>query len=81
MEEKVEVRGSRLITFEGVSKFKSIKRAIRREHVSEEGFVVPQRPFNNRGNSSKRKNAHSRDTNEYKKQVYGQLIARYRNVQ
>jgi predicted DNA binding CopG/RHH family protein len=37
-----------LLTFEGVGKFKSIRRAIRRGHVSLAGVVYPRRPFNNR---------------------------------
>jgi len=37
-----------LRTFEGVSKFKSIRRAIRRGHVSFYGDVYPKRPFSNR---------------------------------
>lgn len=74
MEEEV-----RLKNFQGVSKFKSIKRAIRRGHVTRDGMIVPNKPFNNRGNTSKRKDIHSRVTNEYKKEIYGQLIRRYQN--
>lgn len=63
----------RLLEFEGVSKFKSISRAIKRGHVTENGLVVPDRPFNNRANTSKRTKIHSRNTNEYKKQLYEQI--------
>ena len=37
-----------LRTFEGVSKFRSIRRAIRRGHVSLYGDVYPRRPLSNR---------------------------------
>lgn len=36
-----------LINFNGVKKFKSIRRAIRRGHVSIFGEVYPKRPFKN----------------------------------
>lgn len=62
-----------LITYDGVHKFKSIRRAIRRGHVTTEGIIMPRRPFNNRANISKRKGVHSRGTNELKKKIYGQL--------
>lgn len=64
-----------LITYDGVHRFKSIRRAIRRGHVTAEGIVMPRRPFNNRANTntSKRKGVHSRSTNELKKKIYGQL--------
>lgn len=62
-----------LITYDVVHRFKSIRRAIRRGHVTAEGIVMPRRPFNNRANTSKRKGVHSRSTNELKKKIYGQL--------
>lgn len=62
-----------LITYGGVHRFKSIRRAMRRGYVTTEGIVMPRRPFNNRANTSKRKEAHSRSTNELKKEIYGQL--------
>lgn len=62
-----------LITYDGVHKFKSIRRAIRRGHVTTEGIIIPRRPFNNRANTSKRKGVHSRGTNELKKKIYEQL--------
>ena len=62
-----------LITYDGVHRFKSIRRAIRRGHVTTEGIIIPRRPFNNRANTSKRKGVHSRSTNELKKKIYGQL--------
>ena len=62
-----------LITYDGVHRFKSIRRAIRRGQVTTEGIIIPRRPFNNRANTSKRKGVHSRSTNELKKKIYGQL--------
>lgn len=62
-----------LITYGGVHRFKSIRRAIRRNHVTTEGIIMPRRPFNNRSNTSKRKGVHIRSTNELKKKIYGQL--------
>ena len=54
----------RLISFEGVGKFRSISRAFRRGHISSIGVIYPKRPFNNRKNK-----AH----NELKKQVYAEV--------
>lgn len=36
-----------LRTFEAVKRFKSVRRAIRRGHVSLDGFSYPKRPLNN----------------------------------
>lgn len=71
--EKYLAENSGLKTFEAVSKFKSVNRAIRRGHVAPNGLIIPKRPFNNRANTSKRKRAHSRSANELKKQIYGQI--------
>lgn len=71
--EKYLAEYSGLKTFEAVSKFKSVNRAIRREHVAPNGLIIPKRPFNNRADTSKRKWAHSRGSNELKKQIYGQI--------
>lgn len=62
-----------LITYDGVHRFKSVRRAMRRGHMTSEGIVMPRRPFNNRANTSKRKGVHSRSTNELKKKIYEQL--------
>ena len=62
-----------LLTFEAVSRFKSVRRAIRRGHVIPSDLIIPKRPFNNRANTSKRKGVHSRSTNELKKNIYGQF--------
>lgn len=62
-----------LITYDGVHKFKSVRRAMRRGHMTSEGIVMPRRPINNRADTSKRKGVHSRSTNELKKKIYGQL--------
>lgn len=62
-----------LRTYEAVSKFKSVRRAIRRGHVSLDGIIFPKRPFNNKANTCKRKGHHSRTINEIKKMIYEQL--------
>lgn len=55
-----------LRTYEAVSKFKSVRRAIRRGHVSLDGFIYPKRPFNNA--------KHSKNSlNDRKKMIYEQL--------
>ena len=59
--------------YDAVSKVKSIRRAIRRGKLAWNGLLAPDRPFNNRGNTSKRTNIHSRSINEYKKRLYEQL--------
>lgn len=64
---------NRLITFEAVKRFKSINRAIKRGLVSPFGELYPKRPFNNRKNTCRRKNADSRETNTLKKTIYGEL--------
>ena len=62
-----------LVYYNTVSEFKSVRRAIRRGNVSPIGLTVPNKPFNNRGNTSRRTNIHSRSMNEYKKRIYEQL--------
>ena len=59
--------------FEAVNRFKSINRAIKRLHVTPIGVIIPNRPFNNKGNTSNRKNTHSKKTNELKKIFYGKF--------
>lgn len=36
-----------LRSFEGVNKYKSIRRAIKRGHVAMSGYIYPKRPFGN----------------------------------
>ena len=43
-----------------MSRFKSIRRAGKRGHLTPAMELVPKRPFNNRANSSTRKGKHSR---------------------
>ena len=62
-----------LITYDGVHRFKSIRRAMRRGNGTTEGIIMARRPFNNKANTSKRKGVHSRNTNELKKKIYGQF--------
>lgn len=55
-----------LRTYEAVSRFKSVGRAIKRGHVSLDGFIYPKRPFNNA--------KHSKNSlNDRKKMIYEQL--------
>lgn len=55
-------------TYTAVSKFKSVRRAIRRGHVDLMfGIVYPNRPFNNR------KPTMGRSHNQLKKRVYEQI--------
>lgn len=63
--------------FMGISKFKSIRRAIRRGDSTETGGIVPRRPFNNRANTSKRNTVESRSFNCIKKQIYGELTGNF----
>lgn len=62
-----------LSTYEAVGKFKSVRRAIRRGHVSLDGVIYPKRPFNNKANTSTRKGHHSRTMNERRKLIYAEL--------
>ena len=56
-----------------VSKYKSVRRAIRRGHIDlYTGLPFPERPFSNR------KPTYGRKLNELKKQIYGQY--KYRGV-
>lgn len=59
--------------FSCVSKFRSIKRAFKRKHISPYGVIYPKRPFNNRKNTSKRKGVNSRVMNNIKQQIYENL--------
>jgi len=61
-----------IIHFSGVSKHKSVWRAMRRGHVSVNGELFPNKPFNNRANSSERVGIHSRTVNEAKKNIYNE---------
>ena len=64
---------NRLTTFEAVKRFKSINRAIKRGLVSPFGELYPKKPFNNRKNTCRRKNADSRETNTLKTKIYGEI--------
>ena len=55
-----------LRTYEAVSRFKSVGRAIKRGHISLDGFIYPKRPFNNA--------KHDKNSlNDRKKMIYEQL--------
>lgn len=54
--------------YSAVSKFKSVKRAVRRGHVDLMfGIIYPNKPFNNR------KPTMGRSHNQLKKRIYGQI--------
>lgn len=55
-----------LRTYEAVSRFKSVRRAIRKGYISLDGIIFPKRPFNN---AKQGKNS----LNERKKMIYEQL--------
>lgn len=60
-----------LRTYKAVKRFKSVRRAIRRGHVSLDGVIYPKRPFNN----AKHKKG---SLNDKKKRIYEQLKHRQR---
>lgn len=60
-----------LRTYDTVKRFKSVRRAIRRGHVSLDGVIYPKRPFNN----AKHKKG---SLNDEKKRIYEQLKYRQR---
>lgn len=62
-----------LSTYEAVSRFKSVRRAIRRGHISLDGVIYPKRPFNN----AKHKKG---SLNNEKKRIYEQLKHRQRKT-
>lgn len=43
-----------LITYNGVHRFKSIRRAMRRGHVTHEGIIIPRKLLNNRLSTKKK---------------------------
>lgn len=62
-----------LITFNAVKRFKSVRRAIKRGHISLDGVIYPKRPFNN----VKYKKG---SLNDKKKRIYEQLKHRQRKT-
>lgn len=62
-----------LRTYEAVKRFKSVRRAIRRGHISLDGVIYPKRPFNN----VKHKKG---SLNDEKKRIYEQLKHRQRKT-
>jgi hypothetical protein len=61
-----------LVTYEAVRKYSSVRRSLKRGHVTSEGIIMPSRPFNNKKNSCKR-DKHSKPMNEEKKRVYATI--------
>lgn len=62
-----------LRTYETVKRFKSVRRAIKRGHISLDGIIYPKRPFNN----AKHKKG---SLNDEKKRIYEQLKHRQRKI-
>lgn len=62
-----------LRTYEAVSRFKSVRRAIRRGYISLDGAIYPKRPFNNA-------NHKKGSLNDEKKRIYEQLKHRQRKT-
>lgn len=60
-----------LRTYDAVKRFKSVRRAVRRGHISLDGVIYPKRPFNN----VKHKKG---SLNDEKKRIYEQLKHRQR---
>lgn len=56
--------------FDAVKRYRSVKRAMRRGHVSPLGEIYPDRPYNNR------KATPGRGLNQKKREIYGQLKQR-----
>lgn len=63
-----------LVIYHAVGKFKSIRRAMRRGHVTSWGEEVPKRPFNNRGRTD------GREIQITKERIYEQLKYRRQTV-
>lgn len=62
----------KLMSYLAVGRYKSVRRAIRRGHVTYNGVIMPSRPFNNRNNSCKR-GKYSSVMNEEKKKIYARI--------
>lgn len=63
MEEVMEADYLHLATYEAVNKFKSVRRGIRRGHISPYGVIYPKRPFSNTNTKE----------NNIKRKIYEQL--------
>lgn len=50
-------------TFTGVNNFRSVRRAIKRGHISIQGYIYPKRPFGNTNSA----------TNVLKKKIYERI--------
>lgn len=64
--------------FTCVSRVRSVVRAFKRGHITKFGMIIPNKPFNNRKNTSSRKGVHSRATNEMKKKLYKTTLNYYK---
>lgn len=63
-----------LTQYYAVGRFRSVRRAMRRGHLTVTGVVLPSRPFHN-GKRTK-----GRKQNELKKKLYGQLREKWRRA-
>ena len=63
----IEIDLDHFVNFEAVKRFRSVRRAFRRGHISPYGEIYPKRPFSNK------KPTRGRAMNELKKKIYGEL--------
>lgn len=64
------IGAGQLKVFDAVRRFRSVRRAMKRGHISSIGEIDPRRPFNNR------KPTYGRKFNEDRKDIYGQIKQR-----
>lgn len=65
--EEEKTKEPKMMLYLAVGKYKSIRRAIRKGHVTSWGEEVPKRPFNNRKRTS------GRELQISKEKIYGEL--------
>ena len=75
-EKKNDKKVLNLTFYHGTKTFKSIRRAMRRGHVSDEGRLYPKRPFNNRKNKplEDEKRRIYEDIKRYRTEVLGREL-------
>lgn len=59
-----------LIYFDCVRRFRSVKRAFKRGHITNYGYIIPSRPFNNK------KHSRGRKANLLKKRAFEQITGK-----
>lgn len=60
-----------LATYEAVSVYRSVRRAMKRGHITPWGVIASKRPFNNRSRTA------GREQQLLKERLYGQVRARF----